>query len=59
MATVKQISAFRERFLSLGGTLLPSAASVDDPDGKAALVIAGKVAWTGLGWLALIVGMSN
>jgi hypothetical protein len=59
MASVKQISAFRESFIRFGGTVLPAAGIVDDPDGKAALAIAGKAACTGLGWLAWIVGMSN
>lgn len=59
MATVKQIASFREQFERDGGAVLPIAGSIDDPDAEAALVIAGKAALTGLGWLAFLFGVSN
>ena len=59
MATVKQIVAYRENYASYGGTVLPTAGSVNDPDGEAALVIVGKTVWTGLKWFFVIWGLSN
>jgi hypothetical protein len=59
MATVRQIADYREKYASHGGTVLPTAGSVNDPDGEALLVGAGKVLYTGFGWLAFILGISN
>jgi hypothetical protein len=59
VATVKQISEFREKYAIHGGHVLATAGRINDTDGEAVLVNVGKVAWTGLGWIAWILGMSN
>ena len=62
MATFRQIVAFRDAFERRGGAVLATAARVNDPDGEALLVNAGKAAkavWNGLGWLTAIVAISS
>ena len=49
-ATVKQIAAYREKYLGQGGCVLASAASVNDPDAEAIVENVVKVSLAGLAW---------
>jgi hypothetical protein len=61
-ATFKQIVSFREQFESDGGTVLPTSGRINEVNAEAILVNvgkAGKAAWTGFGWIALLIGISK